>query len=113
MRQRFRIGLEDRLLPVQAYFNALPDDIFLQCLGYLAEGIGYEYNGVGCYPAGEYEGAPETGVLFFIPFEEVTISSAETLQHLRQALDAHVKSNIRDRGAADELYQRIVQKLKG
>ena len=108
---RFRIGLEDRLLPVQAYFNALPDDLFLRCLGYLAEGIGVEYNGVGCFPEGEYEDAPESGVLFFLPFEEVTISSQETLQFLRQALDAYVALHAEDRVTADDLYQRVARRL--
>lgn len=108
----YRVLLEDRLLPVQAYFNALPDDIFLRALEDLASGVGADYNGVGyVLPSEDDESAPLNGVLFYVPGEEITISNAEMMCHLKEALAAYTSTHPTDRDAAETLYGRIVDRF--
>lgn len=100
----FRIVLADELLPVQAFFNALPDDKFLLLLQGVLNGVGVDYNGVGCVLPGEDDdSAPETGVLFYVGEEEKWLPNDQVAAHLEEAVAAFLTTHPEDREQADTL----------
>lgn len=105
----FRIVLADELLPVQAFFNALPDDRFLSLLRGMLDGIGIEYNGVGCVLPGEDdESAPDTGVLFYAGEEEKWLPNSQVAVHFGEAIAAFAKTHAADRAQANTLLDRAL-----
>ena len=103
----FRIVLADELLPVQAFFNALPDDKFLSLLRGMLSGVGVDYNGVGCVLPGEDDGsAPETGVLFYVGEEEKWLPNARVAAHFEEAIAAFLTTHPGDREQADALLSQ-------
>jgi hypothetical protein len=92
---------------VQAFFNALPDDEFLELLEITLDGIGIDYNGVGCVLPGEDdESAPESGVLFYVADEEAWLPNTKVITYLKLAVDAYIKTHPQDKLRADRLIAR-------
>jgi hypothetical protein len=105
---KFRIVLEDQLLPVQAFFNAIPDVEFMKVLGLLAGGAGVDYNGVGyVLPGEDDESAPASGALFYVGTESVEVSNDDLLKYVQMSLDAYVASRPLDRSAAEALTEKL------
>ena len=100
----FRIVLADELLPVQAFFNALPDDKFLPLLQGMLNGVGVDYNGVGCVLPGEDDSsAPDTGVLFYVGEEEKWLPNDQVAAHIKEAVAAFLTTHPQEREQAEAL----------
>lgn len=105
----FRIVLADELLPVQAFFNALPDDKFLSLLQGMLNGIGVDYNGVGCVLPGEDDAsAPATGVLFYVGEEEKWLPNDQVAVHFGKAIAAFAETHSAYRAQADALLDHAL-----
>ncbi|MFA6113385.1 MAG: hypothetical protein WC729_05320 [Sphingomonas sp.] len=85
----FRIGLPDRLFPLQAFLNIWPDSEYLPMLRRTSAGIESVSNGVGwSWWKGEDECPPAKGqLLFYVAQDEVSLSVAEALNHFRTATE--------------------------
>ena len=100
----FRIVLADELLPVQAFFNALPDDEFLHVLRKMLNGVSIGYNAVGCeLPDEDDPSAPKTGILFYVGQEEKWLPNDEVMLHLQEAIAAYLTTHPWDSAQADVL----------
>lgn len=75
----FAITLENRLFPVQAFFNAMPARSFFEALENFAKGIGAGFNDAVCEFPDELDEDEEkfTGVKFYIFNEELIVSNAD------------------------------------
>lgn len=91
MTSRFRLSLADNLLPVQAFFNVIPDDKFLSTIETMLKGIGSGFNEVGCImPAEEKENDPPLeGGIFYVGNEEIWINDMDLLKYTKMALEAY------------------------
>ncbi|WP_443747385.1 ribonuclease toxin immunity protein CdiI [Asticcacaulis solisilvae] len=107
---QFRVVLADDLLPVQAFFNALPDDRFLHLLDGMLDGIGIDYNGVGCVLPGEDdESAPENGILFYVGSEEKWLPDERVLKHFDAAVEAYLATHPQDKERGTSLLQKAAR----
>lgn len=91
---KYRIEIEDdRLFPVQAFLNAIPDAEFIRTLRSLVQGVGATFNDADCSFPGDLDPGDEPfeGVNFGILNEEVVISRKEFAGYLRRAALEHVK----------------------
>lgn len=94
MSTQFRIVLEDRLLPVQAFFNAISDDSFLPTLEAFSRGVGAGFNDCHCEFPGDLEpdDDPIDGILFALHEQEVVISNAEFIAYLKTVCNSFVEA---------------------
>jgi len=92
MKNRIKID-NDRLFPVQAFLNVIPDEYFIRTLKNLVEGIGATYNDVGCCFPGDLDPGDETfeGINFGVLNEEVVISRREFFGYLQKAAQEYIK----------------------
>ena len=91
---KYRIEIEeDRLFPVQAFLNAIPDGQFLRTLRSLVQGVGATFNDADCSFPGDLDPCDEPfdGVSFGVLQEEVVISRTEFAGYLRRAALEHVR----------------------
>ena len=68
MSDKFRVTLEDKLLPVQVFFNAIPDRSFMDTLKTFEKGNGAGFNDAFCgFPSKEgFDEEPLDGIEFAI-----------------------------------------------
>ncbi len=104
----FRMSLADELLPVQAFFNALPDDRFLSLMQGMLDGISVGYNSVGCVLPDEDDDTPDTGVLFYVGEEEKWLPNDQVAVYFRKALAAFAKNNPEDRAKVNDLLSQAL-----
>lgn len=92
MNKDFRIVLGDRLLPVQAFFNAISEDRFIQTLEAFSKGVGASFNDCHCEFPGDLdpEDNPIEGVQFALYDQEIVITNAEFLKYLITVCDSFV-----------------------
>lgn len=90
----YRIKIDDnRLFPMQAFLNVIPDEKFVEAINNLVHGIGVTFNDVGCCFPDDIDSDDESfeGLCFGVLNEEIIISWSEFLPYLKQAALAHVK----------------------
>ena len=78
---------EDRLFPVQAFFNALPDAIFQDVMTGLLRGVGASINDARCAFSSDLDPGEEPfdGVRFSLFEDQVVISEAQMREYIREA----------------------------
>ena len=95
MSNDFRIQLEDKLFPVQAFFNIIPDRRFVDTLKAFSKGIGAGFNDVECAFPGEQEFGEEVinGIEFALHHHEVVITYNQFFSILKDVCDVFINTN--------------------
>ena len=89
------IGGDHQLWPMQAFFNAIPDEDFVRIIRDMVYGIGCGFDGVVCSFPSDLDPGDEVfvGAEFYVYNTECVIVDNETLLiHIRRAIDRHVKA---------------------
>jgi CDI immunity protein len=95
----YRLLLEDRLFPVQCFFNAVSDYNFVEIVGRLLQGIGHGTDYAQCTFPEDLEPGEEVfeGVRFSI-FEESVILTVEELRYfIDKACESYIADHPEDR----------------
>lgn len=92
MPNRLAFERSDRL-PVQAFFNAIPDDLFWQVVQSLLQGVGYSINDCHCEFPGDLDFCEDTfeGVRFSLYEDAVILDETELRRTLRVVCEEHVR----------------------
>jgi hypothetical protein len=95
MSHKFRIVLDDKLLPVQVFFNAIPDRAFIDTLKSFESGIGAGFNDAFCEFPGEeeFDEKPLTGIGFAIKGEAVILDYKRFVSILEDVCRAYLIEN--------------------
>jgi hypothetical protein len=104
-----RINLKDeRLFPVQAFFNAVSDSSFVQVVDHLTKGIGYSAEDAHCrFPADLDSGEePFDGVRFSLFEDSVVIGMPQLHHFLTIVSNRYAESHPEDKEALNQLLQR-------
>lgn len=115
-----RIDIEDapeyeRLFPVQAFFNAIDDDLFVRTVDCLTRGTGAGFNNAVCsFPgdldeyaiAVELKGKVPDGIMFSLFEDEVVVDIPTFRRFLTLACEAYVHDHPEDRARIEELLAR-------
>ncbi|RSZ59622.1 hypothetical protein HF313_12785 [Massilia atriviolacea] len=109
----FAITLENRLFPVQAFFNAMPARSFLEALKNVAKGIGAGFNDAVCEFPDELDEDEEkfTGVKFYIFNEELIVSNADFVMHLKDVCRLYTQTNPDDSARVKQALDDVISKL--
>ena len=103
-----KIQLEERLFPMQAYFNGLHDEYFLPIMKDLANGIGFDFDTTGCLlPEGGEDFPAEGYITFYTPHEEITISNEEFLSFVDMIFSNYIKDHPNHFDEASEVCRMI------
>lgn len=94
MNNSFRIVLDSDLMPVQAFFNVIPERSFLEVLRSFSHGVGASFDDCHCEFPGdqEPEDDPFQGVLFALYEQEVILDNKEFLDCLKIVCGSFVES---------------------
>lgn len=113
MNDKFRIVLEDKLLPVQAFFNAIPDRSFIETLKGFKNGVGAGFNETYCGFPGEeeFDEEPLIGIEFAVMDEEVILNYGEFYDILIQVCDSYLKNLPDEKEEVTSLCDGIKEKL--
>lgn len=113
MDNRFRIVLEDKLLPVQAFFNAIPDRRFISTLEAFSRGVGAGFNETYCgFPGDEEIGdEPLSGIEFAIKDEEIILPYTDFFDILSRVCDSYIAHNPERKNEVTSLLSLIKNKL--
>ena len=114
MNDKFRVVLEDRLLPVQVFFNAIPDRSFISTLKSFEQGVGAGFNDAYCGFPGEeeYGEEPLNGIEFAIKGEEVIIDYNEFYSILEKACSTYNDKHPDQINAVSDRLRKIKEKLR-
>jgi hypothetical protein len=110
MRTDFRIIVkEDRLFPVQAFFNAIPNDSFVRTVEHLVNSIGASFNDADCTFPGDLDPGDEpfVGVQFGLLDNEVEISEIQFAKYLIEACESYVAQFPEDKETIEMLLQNL------
>jgi hypothetical protein len=103
-----RLFLEEGLFPVQAFFNAIPDQMFLDTLSRLASGTGQVYNSTGAiFSEDAADGIPLEMVEFFVQGEELLLGLATAMNYAQAALDVYQLANPAEHAACEKVRAEI------
>ena len=85
-----RIRLSSSMFPVQAFFNAVPDEDFVITIERLCAGRGAAFNVASCiFPDPDaLESEQFEGVMFSLDEEECIVTEAQFFQVLRDVVDS-------------------------
>lgn len=113
MNDKFRVVLEDRLLPVQVFFNAIPDRSFITTLKSFEQGVGAGFNDAYCGFPGEedYGEEPLKGIEFAIKGEEVVVDYNEFYSILEKACSAYNVKHPEQINIVTDLLLKVKEKL--
>jgi hypothetical protein len=113
MNEKFRVVLEDRLLPVQVFFNAIPDRRFISTLKSFEQGVGAGFNDAYCGFPGkeEYGEEPLNGIEFAIKGEEVLLDYKEFYSILEKACIAYNDKHPDQTNTVAGILLKIKEKL--
>ena len=113
MNDKFRVVLEDRLLPAQVFFNAIPDSSFISTLKSFEQGVGAGFNDAYCGFPGEeeYGEEPLNGIEFAIKGEEVILDYNEFYSILENACSAYIDMHPDQINAVTGILLKIKKKL--
>jgi hypothetical protein len=104
-----RITLKDeRLFPVQAFFNAIADSSLVQVVDHLTKGIGYSVHDAHCrFPADIDPGEePFDGVRFSLFEDSVVIGMSQLHHFLAIVSNRYSESHPKDKEVLNQLLQR-------
>lgn len=92
--------------PVQAFFNAIPDDLFWGVTHSLMNGVGYSMNDCHCeFPVElDYDEEPFSGVRFSLFEDEIVLTEKEMKEMLRQVCESQVKRHPDEESRFSELF---------
>ncbi|MES9852673.1 MAG: ribonuclease toxin immunity protein CdiI [Candidatus Thiodiazotropha sp. L084R] len=109
MDNKFRVVLEDRLLPVQVFFNAIPDRSFISTLKSFEQGVGAGFNDAYCGFPGEedFDEEPQNGIEFAIKGEEVILDYSGFYSILEKACSAYSDKHPEQINAVTDSLLRI------
>lgn len=109
----FPIILEKRLFPLQAFFNAMPARSLLASLKNFARGIGAGFNDAVCEFPDELDEDEEkfTGVKFYIFNEELIVSNADFVMHLKEVCRLYTQNNPDDTARVRQALDDVMVKL--
>jgi len=109
MNDKFRIILEDHLLPVQAFFNAIPDRSFIETLKAFRQRTGAGFNETYCGFPGEEEFDEEAlnGIEFAIKDEQVVLGYDEFFRILSEVCTVFLEKYPNKKGEVSELLTEI------
>ncbi len=113
MSDKFRIILEDRLLPVQVFFNAIPDRSFIETLKAFGNATGAGFNDAFCGFPGEedFDEEPLSGIEFAIKGEKVIINYDEFLSILEKVCNVYSEKHPDEAELVLELLSDVKEKL--
>ncbi|MGD9171173.1 MAG: ribonuclease toxin immunity protein CdiI [Candidatus Thiodiazotropha sp.] len=113
MNDKFRVVLEDKLLPVQVFFNAIPDRSFISTLKNFEQGVGAGFNDAYCGFPGEegYGEEPLNGIEFAIKGEEVILDYNEFYSILEKACSAYNDTHPDQVSVVASILLKIKEKL--
>lgn len=105
----FRIGLEDHLLPVQMFFNAIPEREFIDVMSGLSEhqGYGFGFCVIEFPEDAEEEDTPFIGVRFCLPTEEATVSNADFIRYAEMACQVFLCDHPGDKEQVANIIDRM------
>ena len=103
------VGDTDRLFPVQAFFNAMGDSVFLRILADLVSGVGAGVNDVHCEFPGDLneDEEPFEGIRFSLYEDEVVVDRDTFLRFLRLAAESYVREHPHDQAQVEAILGRI------
>jgi hypothetical protein len=109
MNKKFRIVLENELFPVQAFFNAIPDDSFLKVIESFSKNVGASFNDCYCEFLGDLdsEDIPIDGIQFSLYEQEVVISKINFLSYLTRVCDIFLHDNPNKKENIERLLNSI------
>lgn len=115
MSTSFRVVLSDHLLPVQAFFNVIPDREFVGVLEAFSRGVGAGFNDVFCEFPGQDGSSDEVegGVEFAIKEEVIVVGYDVFVSVLGQACDAFLKNNPLLREEVEGLLKEVKDRVAG
>ena len=104
-----RLNLEDNLLPIQAFFNAVSNFNFLKVIKHLLHGIGYTVNDVGCtFPTDLDPGeALFEGVRFSLFEEKIVISVEQLHLIIRQVCKVYCQDYPDEKCHCEKLLEEV------
>lgn len=107
MSKSYRILLNDELLPVQAFFNAISEHSFIKTLEAFSNGIGASFDDCHCEFPGEMDSDDEifSGIQFALYEKEVVISYSEFLEYLAIVCDSFTSER-------PDLKEEVARKFK-
>ena len=98
----------DRLWPMQAFFNEIPDEEFISIIRDMVHGIGHGFDGVVCSFPDDLDPDEEVfqGVEFFVYNTERVIVDNQTLMLcIRIASDRYAEAFPEDRSILDRILE--------
>ena len=108
--KNFRISLKDeKLFPVQAFFNVISDDSFVNTLKAFSNGVGANFNDTHCEFPGDidFDDEPFDGVRFALFDDEVILTYQAFLNVLQTTCKSYIDDNPKDQKIVYELLQKI------
>ena len=113
MDDKFRVVLEDRLLPLQVFFNAIPDRSFIETLKAFEKGIGAGFNDAFCGFPGEedFDEEPLNGIEFAIRGEEIVVSYEDFLSILKDVCGVYLTKYSEQEKEVRSLLEGVEKKL--
>ena len=109
-KRNIRINLEDKLFPVQAYFNSIPDRSFIRVLQDFSKNIGsgFEETSISFPEEAEKWGdEPFKGVEFGIFEKEIIISNEDFIKYLRIVCNGYNKDHQHQKEEVEKLFNTI------
>jgi hypothetical protein len=90
---------DDRLFPVQCFFNAVSDFTFVEVVGRLLQGIGHGADYAHCTFPSDLDPGEEAfdGVRFSIFEDSVILTVEELRRFIREACDSYLASHPEER----------------
>lgn len=88
-----RLTLDDeRLLPVQAFFNAIGEESFVRVIDSLTSGVGYTSNDCDCSFPGDLDPGEKVfqGIRFSLFEQSIVISHEELASYIKIVCQGHV-----------------------
>lgn len=107
---RKRLNLTDsKLFPMQAFFNAIPDDDFVPAMAAVISGVGRGFNDTGClFPEDLDPGdEPFEGVQFYVLKEDLTVSRRDCAKYMRMAIESQLAARPTDAEALNSLLEAL------
>ena len=106
-----RLTLSDpKLLPIQAFFNAVGDSSFLRVIDCLTKGIGFSINDVDCSFPGDLDPGDESfdGARFSLFEEHINISIDRLRQYLQTVCKVYVAEHPETERILNEYQRRAI-----
>lgn len=100
-----RLRLQEKLFPIQGYFNSINDSDFVEVIRHLSQGRGFGMNDCGChFSSGQEPGeALFEGARIYVLQDEVYVSWRDLKKFVEAACTVHIKAHPEDRSVLQKL----------